>query len=81
MQEANGKSPKLDFVKIGDWICREGIVGIQWVRPQVCPSFVLLNRTYSMVVYRPFNTLLITLDSLTVDQYGGYNCVRSQTHV
>jgi hypothetical protein len=33
--EANGKSPKLDFIKIGDWISREGIVGIQWVRPQV----------------------------------------------
>lgn len=37
--EANGKSPKLDFVKMGDWICREGIVGIQWVRPQVCFHF------------------------------------------
>lgn len=33
--EANGKTPKLDFVKVGDWICREGIVGIQWIRPQV----------------------------------------------
>lgn len=40
--EANGKSPKLDFVKMGDWICREGIVGIQWVRPQVC---FLLHKT------------------------------------
>ncbi|KAF9904302.1 Vacuolar protein sorting-associated protein 8 [Linnemannia zychae] len=48
--EVNGKSPKLDFVKIGDWICREGIVGIQWVRPQI---LLLLTNTEDIIVFDP----------------------------
>ncbi|KAG0292451.1 Vacuolar protein sorting-associated protein 8 [Linnemannia gamsii] len=48
--EANGKSPKLDFVKMGDWICREGIVGIQWVRPQI---LLLLTNTEDIIVFDP----------------------------
>ncbi|KAG9063699.1 Vacuolar protein sorting-associated protein 8 [Linnemannia hyalina] len=48
--EANGKTPKLDFVKIGDWICREGIVGIQWVRPQI---LLLLTNTEDIIVFDP----------------------------
>ncbi|KAG0275322.1 Vacuolar protein sorting-associated protein 8 [Linnemannia exigua] len=48
--EANGKGPKLDFVKIGDWICREGIVGIQWVRPQI---LLLLTNTEDIIVFDP----------------------------
>ncbi|KAF9354989.1 Vacuolar protein sorting-associated protein 8 [Mortierella sp. AD094] len=46
----NGKSPKLDFVKVGDWVCREGIVGIQWVRPQI---LLLLTNTEDVVVFDP----------------------------
>ncbi|KAK3829853.1 MAG: Golgi CORVET complex core vacuolar protein 8-domain-containing protein [Linnemannia elongata] len=48
--EANGKTPKLDFIKIGDWICREGIVGIQWVRPQI---LLLLTNTEDIIVFDP----------------------------
>ncbi|KAG0047133.1 Vacuolar protein sorting-associated protein 8 [Gryganskiella cystojenkinii] len=48
--EVNGKSPKLDFVKVGDWICREGIVGIQWVRPQI---LLLLTNTEDIIVFDP----------------------------
>ncbi|KAF9105660.1 Vacuolar protein sorting-associated protein 8 [Mortierella sp. GBA35] len=48
--ETNGKSPKLDFVKIGDWVCREGIVGIQWVRPQI---LLLLTNTEDIIVFDP----------------------------
>ncbi|KAF9288888.1 Vacuolar protein sorting-associated protein 8 [Mortierella alpina] len=50
VQEANGKNPKLDFVKVGDWICREGIVGIQWVRPQI---LLLLTNTEDIIVFDP----------------------------
>ncbi|KAF9365241.1 Vacuolar protein sorting-associated protein 8 [Mortierella sp. NVP85] len=46
----NGKTPKLDFVKVGDWICREGIVGIQWVRPQI---LLLLTNTEDVIVFDP----------------------------
>ncbi|KAF9949559.1 Vacuolar protein sorting-associated protein 8 [Mortierella alpina] len=49
-QEVNGKNSKLDFVKIGDWICREGIVGIQWVRPQI---LLLLTNTEDIIVFDP----------------------------
>ncbi|KAF9114740.1 Vacuolar protein sorting-associated protein 8 [Mortierella sp. AM989] len=48
--DANGKNPKLDFVKIGDWVCREGIVGIQWVRPQI---LLLLTNTEDVIVFDP----------------------------
>ncbi|KAF9933290.1 Vacuolar protein sorting-associated protein 8 [Linnemannia zychae] len=48
--ENNGKSPRLDFVKVGDWICREGIVGIQWVRPQI---LLLLTNTEDIIVFDP----------------------------
>ncbi|KAF9942607.1 Vacuolar protein sorting-associated protein 8 [Mortierella alpina] len=50
VQEVNGKNSKLDFVKIGDWICREGIVGIQWVRPQI---LLLLTNTEDIIVFDP----------------------------
>ncbi|KAF9202333.1 Vacuolar protein sorting-associated protein 8 [Haplosporangium sp. Z 27] len=46
----NGKTPRLDFVKVGDWICREGIVGIQWVRPQI---LLLLTNTEEIIVFDP----------------------------
>ncbi|KAG0213897.1 Vacuolar protein sorting-associated protein 8 [Mortierella sp. GBA30] len=46
----NGKNSKLDFVKVGDWICREGIVGIQWVRPQI---LLLLTNTEDIIVFDP----------------------------
>lgn len=42
----NGKTPKLDFVKVGDWICREGIVGIQWVRSQVKMCYSVTSTTH-----------------------------------
>ncbi|KAF9216835.1 Vacuolar protein sorting-associated protein 8 [Podila verticillata] len=48
--EANGKSPRLEFVNVGDWICREGIVGIQWVRPQI---LLLLTNTEDIIVFDP----------------------------
>ncbi|KAF9338096.1 Vacuolar protein sorting-associated protein 8 [Podila minutissima] len=48
--EANGKTPKLEFVSVGDWICREGIVGIQWVRPQI---LLLLTNTEDIIVFDP----------------------------
>ncbi|KAG9326749.1 hypothetical protein KVV02_008639 [Mortierella alpina] len=50
VQEVNGKNSKLDFVKVGDWICREGIVGIQWVRPQI---LLLLTNTEDIIVFDP----------------------------
>ncbi|KAF9568372.1 Vacuolar protein sorting-associated protein 8 [Mortierella alpina] len=50
VQEANSKNSKLDFVKVGDWICREGIVGIQWVRPQI---LLLLTNTEDIIVFDP----------------------------
>ncbi|KAI1313891.1 Vacuolar protein sorting-associated protein 8 [Mortierella claussenii] len=50
--DPNAKSPKLDFVKVGDWICREGIVGIQWVRPQI---LLLLTNTEDIIVFDPKN--------------------------
>ncbi|KAG0358060.1 Vacuolar protein sorting-associated protein 8 [Gamsiella multidivaricata] len=48
--EANGKNPKLDFIKVGNWISREGIVGIQWVRPQI---LLLLTNTEDIIVFDP----------------------------
>ncbi|KAF9183247.1 Vacuolar protein sorting-associated protein 8 [Haplosporangium sp. Z 767] len=48
--ETNGKTPKLDFIRVGDWICREGIVGIQWVRPQI---LLLLTNTEDIIVFDP----------------------------
>ncbi|KAF9585028.1 Vacuolar protein sorting-associated protein 8 [Lunasporangiospora selenospora] len=48
--EVNGKTPRLDFIKVGDWICREGIVGIQWVRPQI---LLLLTNTEDVIVFDP----------------------------
>ncbi|KAI8352952.1 Golgi CORVET complex core vacuolar protein 8-domain-containing protein [Mortierella sp. GBAus27b] len=48
--DANGKTPKLDFVKVGDWICRDGIVGIQWIRPQI---LLLLTNTEDIIVFDP----------------------------
>ncbi|KAG0079886.1 Vacuolar protein sorting-associated protein 8 [Podila epicladia] len=48
--EANGKTPRLEFVSVGDWICREGIVGIQWVRPQI---LLLLTNTEDIIVFDP----------------------------
>ncbi|KAG0328132.1 Vacuolar protein sorting-associated protein 8 [Dissophora globulifera] len=50
VSEANARSPKFDFVKVGDWVCREGIVGIQWVRPQI---LLLLTNTEDVVVFDP----------------------------
>ncbi|KAF9168823.1 Vacuolar protein sorting-associated protein 8 [Mortierella sp. AD011] len=48
--DMNGKNSKLDFVKVGDWVCREGIVGIQWVRPQI---LLLLTNTEDVIVFDP----------------------------
>ncbi|KAF9436335.1 Vacuolar protein sorting-associated protein 8 [Entomortierella beljakovae] len=48
--DTNGKSSKFDFVKVGDWACREGIVGLQWVRPQI---LLLLTNTEDIIVFDP----------------------------
>ncbi|KAF9425049.1 Vacuolar protein sorting-associated protein 8 [Podila epigama] len=49
-ETVNGKGQNLEFVCIGDWICREGIVGIQWVRPQI---LLLLTNTDEIIVFDP----------------------------
>ncbi|KAG0343931.1 Vacuolar protein sorting-associated protein 8 [Podila humilis] len=48
--ESHGKTPRLEFSVVGDWVCREGIVGIQWVRPQI---LLLLTNTEDIIVFDP----------------------------
>ncbi|KAF9919403.1 Vacuolar protein sorting-associated protein 8 [Lobosporangium transversale] len=48
--EPTSKELRLEFAVVGDWICREGIVGIQWVRSQI---LLLLTNTEDIIVFDP----------------------------
>lgn len=36
LPKPNKKGTNLEFVKIGEWKCKEAIVGVQWINRQVC---------------------------------------------
>ncbi|KAG0236502.1 Vacuolar protein sorting-associated protein 8 [Actinomortierella wolfii] len=46
----NSRHARLDFVKTGDWMCRDNIVGIQWVKPQI---LLLLTNAEEVIVFDP----------------------------
>ncbi|KAF9969123.1 Vacuolar protein sorting-associated protein 8 [Actinomortierella ambigua] len=49
-QSHNSRHAKLDFVKTGDWMCRDNIVGVQWVKPQI---LLLLTNAEEVIVFDP----------------------------
>ncbi|RCI03453.1 Vacuolar protein sorting-associated protein 8, partial [Rhizopus stolonifer] len=50
--KVNKKGVTLEFVKVGEWICKDAIVGIQWINRQI---LVLFTPNEEMILFDPKN--------------------------
>ncbi|KAI8355142.1 Golgi CORVET complex core vacuolar protein 8-domain-containing protein [Blakeslea trispora] len=52
---AGKKGLSLEFVKVGEWKCKEAIVGIQWINRQI---LVLFTSNEEMILFDPKNMVM-----------------------
>lgn len=52
--KANKKGTHLEFIKIGEWKCKEAIVGVQWINRQI---LVLFTPNEEMILFDPKNMI------------------------
>ncbi|KAI9250799.1 Golgi CORVET complex core vacuolar protein 8-domain-containing protein [Helicostylum pulchrum] len=63
--KSNKKGVNLEFVKIGEWKCKDAIVGIQWINRQI---LVLFTPNEEMILFDPKNMMETQRTSIRTKQ-------------
>ncbi|KAL7316971.1 hypothetical protein PS15m_003385 [Mucor circinelloides] len=63
--KANKKGTNLEFIKIGEWKCKEAIVGVQWINRQI---LVLFTPNEEMILFDPKNMIETQHSSIRTKQ-------------